>query len=105
MDRLFGVGDKLQLEPSFLFDDRRHTNQTIAAQINSPKTSTLTQIVMIGAKIYLRINGDLSRELHFHFGSNHLYRTEETCRPTNGKQLLWIGAATGSARDGKLHVQ
>jgi hypothetical protein len=28
-------------------------------------------------KIYFGINGDVSRQLHFHFGGNHLYRTQE----------------------------
>jgi hypothetical protein len=45
LNRVVGVGDKLQLEPGCFRGDRRHVNQTLRPQNNPPQFASAKHIV------------------------------------------------------------
>jgi len=46
------------------------------------------------AQVYFGIDGYLSRKFDFHSVGHNPHRTNETGRPTSGKQLLRIGTSS-----------
>ena len=60
----------------------------------------LKQVAVISsAEVDFGINGQVRGEIHLHFRGDNLYGACETGRPTNGEQLLRVGAVTGGARN------
>src|SRR6266851_9157068 len=54
------------------------------------------------AQVYFGIEGCVSRKLDLHLVGHKPHCTDETGRPTGGKQLLWIGTSSGDSGSREL---
>jgi hypothetical protein len=56
-------------------------------------------------QVHFGVNGQVSRDLDFHFAGRKPYRPFEAGGPTGGEQLLGVGAGARAARNRMLNVQ
>src|SRR6267143_1259619 len=56
------------------------------------------------AQIYFGIDGCVSRKFDLHLAGNKPHRTNETGRPTSGKQLLRIGTSSWNSGSRELNI-
>jgi hypothetical protein len=63
-----------------------------ARQANVKPCSEEVNVARI-AQVYFGIDGYFSREFDLHLAGHNPHRTNETGRPTSGKQLLRIGTS------------
>src|SRR5882672_8678392 len=68
-------------------------------------TSTLLRVALEYAQVDFGIDGCVSRKFHLHLVGLNSHCTNETGRPTSGKQLLRISTGSGNTGGRKLHIQ
>src|SRR6267378_4428496 len=56
------------------------------------------------AQVYFGIDGYVSRKFDLHLVGNKPHRTNETGRPTSGKQLLRIGTSSWNSGSRELNI-